>query len=57
MLLALICNEKNVKAACANAVYLHGLCADELIKERDERAIVASDLSNILGKVLKNLYN
>lgn len=56
MILALICTEQDIKAAVANAVYLHGLCADELIKIENERTIVASQLPDVLGKVLNGLY-
>ncbi|MCU9595547.1 NAD(P)H-hydrate dehydratase [Caldibacillus thermolactis] len=55
MLLAFICSEKNMKAAVANAVYLHGRCADILVKEENERSIVASQLSKVIGKVLKEI--
>lgn len=56
MILALICTEQDIKAAVANAVYLHGLCADELMKSENERTIVASQLPDVLGKVLNGLY-
>ena len=44
-----------MKAAVANAVYLHGRCADILVKEENERSIVASQLSKVIGKVLKEI--
>ncbi|MCU9613591.1 NAD(P)H-hydrate dehydratase [Caldibacillus lycopersici] len=55
MILALLCMGENPKIAVANAVYLHGLCADELVKTRNENTIVASELSNILGELIYTL--
>lgn len=55
MILGFICSESDMKSAIANAVYLHGLCADELIRDKNERTIVASDVTNVLGKVINGL--
>ena len=55
ILLAFLCSEENPYYAVANAVYLHGLCADFLIEKRDERSVSASVLAENLGFVLKEL--
>ncbi|OUM89874.1 MAG: NAD(P)H-hydrate dehydratase [Caldibacillus debilis] len=55
MILGLVASEPDPVAAVANAVYLHGLCADELLKEESERAIMAGDISATIGRVLRSL--
>ncbi len=55
MILGLICSESDITSAIANAVYLHGLCADELVKEQNERSIVAGNITNVLGRVMNRL--
>jgi len=53
MLLAMLSTEKDAYSAVANAVYIHGMCADELVKVQDERSISASQIANIIGTVLR----
>jgi len=55
MILGLVASEPDPVAAVANAVYLHGLCADELLKEESERAIMAGEISATIGRVLRSL--
>lgn len=57
MILGLICSEDDIKSALNNAVYLHGSCADELVRDNNERTIVASDLTSELGAVLNRLQS
>lgn len=57
MILGLICSENDIKSAVNNAVYLHGFCADELVRNHNERTIVASDLTSVLGTVLNRLQS
>lgn len=44
-----------VEAAVVNAVYLHGLCADEWAKTYSEATMTASDFAKLLPVVLKKL--
>lgn len=53
MLLASLSNHTDYKAAVANAVYLHGECADLWIQEKGEASLVAHDLGLLLPNVLK----
>lgn len=39
------------------AVYLHGLCADEYIKENDVLGMLAGDIIGLLPKVIKQIRN
>lgn len=52
MLLALVATEKDMKYSVTNAVFLHGLCADEYVKQKEERTMLASDITEYLGVVL-----
>ena len=55
MLLALVATEKDIKYAVTNAVFLHGLCADEYVKQKEERTMLASDITEYLGVVLQSV--
>ncbi|WAA13305.1 NAD(P)H-hydrate dehydratase [Fervidibacillus halotolerans] len=55
MLLALLCTETDIKSAVANGVYLHGACADEIVKRKDARAVSISELTDVLGSVIQKL--
>jgi len=57
MILALICTEENIKSAVANAVFLHGACADRLLEKKDSRSMVASEISDEIGRVLKEILS
>jgi hydroxyethylthiazole kinase-like uncharacterized protein yjeF len=57
ILLAFLCTYLDEKAAIANAVYVHGLCADVWKKEKAEASLIASDLSDLLPHVLKRFEN
>ena len=53
MLLAFLSSYHNVKAAVANAVYLHGASADYYKKEKAMATMLASDVSENLAFVMK----
>ncbi|MFY4775635.1 NAD(P)H-hydrate dehydratase [Metabacillus sp. RGM 3146] len=53
MLTAFLCNHKNSMHAAANAVFLHGFTSDEWVKERGMRTMTATDISDLLPKVMK----
>ncbi|MFS0782629.1 NAD(P)H-hydrate dehydratase [Bacillus sp. 1P06AnD] len=53
ILLAFLSSYSDHKAAVANAVYLHGACADAWIKGNSMASMVATDISNQLEFVLK----
>ncbi|WAA11041.1 NAD(P)H-hydrate dehydratase [Fervidibacillus albus] len=55
MLLALLCTEEDIKSAVANGVYLHGACADEIVKNKDARAVSIGELTDVLGTVLQRI--
>lgn len=55
MILALAATESNIKHAVANAVFIHGLCADEFVNKNDVRTMVASDITDYLGDVLQRI--
>ncbi|WP_141433534.1 NAD(P)H-hydrate dehydratase [Bacillus sp. 03113] len=55
MLLASLSNDQNIKSAIANAVFLHGYCADEWIKTNGERTLTAHDFHTLLAKVVKRI--
>ena len=51
MLTASIGTCKNIKDAVANAVYIHGLCADEWLKTNGEQTMLAHDFNQLLPKI------
>lgn len=53
MLLAFVSSYNNIKAAVANAVYLHGASADYYKKEKAMTTMLASDVSENLAFVMK----
>ncbi|WP_416825691.1 NAD(P)H-hydrate dehydratase [Ectobacillus polymachus] len=53
ILLAFLCTYEHQQEAVANAVYIHGLCADEWANDYAKVSMLASDISNMLPKVLK----
>ena len=52
MLIGMIHNTKSVEDAVRNAVYIHGLCADEWKKNAATHTMVASDFQYLLPKVM-----
>lgn len=54
MLLASIGTHKTMKAAIANAVYLHGACADDWSVKNGEQTMLAHDFDILLPKVCMN---
>lgn len=48
MLLASLGTHQNEKAAILNAVYVHGLCADEWVKTKGEQTMSAHDFDQLL---------
>ncbi len=55
MILGFVCSGKNVREAVANAVYLHGLAADEWVKTNDERTLLAGELTDLFGQMMYEL--
>lgn len=55
MLLALLCSEKNPIHAVCNAVYLHGLSADYFLQKESDRSLVASQLTEVIGPVIRSI--
>ncbi|MEE8669628.1 MAG: NAD(P)H-hydrate dehydratase [Heyndrickxia coagulans] len=55
MLLANICTYANIKEAVANAVYIHGACADLWIRENGSSTLTAHEFSRLLPKVMHQL--
>lgn len=53
MLLAFLSSYQDVKAAVANAVYMHGASADYYLKDRAATSMLASDVSENLAYVMK----
>jgi len=53
MLLAFLTSYHDVKHAVANAVYLHGACADYICETRAAASMLASDVSEALPYVMK----
>jgi ADP-dependent NAD(P)H-hydrate dehydratase / NAD(P)H-hydrate epimerase len=51
MLLASIGTHKEVEAAIANAVYLHGVCADEWVKYNGGQTMTAHDFDRLLPEI------
>lgn len=52
-IIAAFCPIMRTKAAVANAVYLHGLCADLFVKTKGVRSMLAGDIPDILPEVMK----
>lgn len=55
ILTSFLATHDNVKNAVVNAVYVHGLCANEWAKTYSEAALTASDFAKLLPQVLKKL--
>lgn len=53
MITAFLSFYQDEKAAVANAVYLHGLCADYYVKDKAARTMLASDIPELLPLVMK----
>ncbi|MFX3625273.1 MAG: NAD(P)H-hydrate dehydratase [Ectobacillus sp.] len=53
MLLAFLCTTGCTKEAVANAVYIHGFCADKWKENKAEAAMLASDISGMLPYIMK----
>ncbi|MCQ6276592.1 NAD(P)H-hydrate dehydratase [Bacillus sp. V3B] len=51
MLLASIGTHKEVKSAIANAVYVHGICADEWVKFNGEQTLAGHDFDRLLPEI------
>nr|WP_295971317.1 NAD(P)H-hydrate dehydratase [uncultured Bacillus sp.] len=51
MLLAAVGTHKRIEEAAANAVYLHGLCAEEWIRQNGDQTMVAHDFARLLPRV------
>jgi hydroxyethylthiazole kinase-like uncharacterized protein yjeF len=55
MLLAMLCTHENVHDAVANAVYLHGKCAEYWTENYAEESLLASDFHGLLPIVIKKI--
>lgn len=55
MLLASLSIHQDVKAAVANAVYIHGLCADKWIEDNGSSTLVAHEYANLLPIVMHQI--
>lgn len=55
MLLGMLCCHENWKHAVLNAVFLHGACADEWVKQQSPHTMLAHEISDLLPKVWKQL--
>lgn len=53
MILAMLCTHKKVHSAVANAVFLHGKCAEIWCEHSSEDSMLASDYDRLLPRVLK----
>lgn len=54
MLLASIGTHESIKAAVANAVFIHGACADDWVKENGDQALSAHDFDRLLPKICRH---
>lgn len=55
MIVSMLTTHEHVTDAVRNAVYIHGLCADEWRKQYSEASMVASDFRTMLPKLLHRL--
>lgn len=55
ILVSFLATHDNVERAVVNAVYVHGLCANEWAKKYSEASMTASDFAKLLPQVLKKL--
>ena len=55
MLLAAAGTYDRLEEGVANAVYIHGACADEWIEQNGDQTMTAHDFSSLLPKVCKSL--
>lgn len=53
MILAMLCTHQDARAAIANAVFLHGKCAEYWTEHFSEASMLAGDFSELLPKLLK----
>lgn len=54
MLLASVNTHNDIHAAVANAVYIHGVCADEWIKQNGNQTMTAHDFDKLIPKISYN---
>lgn len=47
----------SLRSACETGVFLHGLCGDEAKKQKGNYSVLASDLIDAIGEVLKEVCN
>ncbi|WP_062357091.1 bifunctional ADP-dependent NAD(P)H-hydrate dehydratase/NAD(P)H-hydrate epimerase [Bacillus kwashiorkori] len=57
IILAMVAKAVDIPSAILNAVYLHGLCAEQLSITQGEQTIVASELTTVLGSIIKKTSN
>ncbi len=56
ILTGLLCQGYNAKQACVLAVYLHGLAGNFAAAASSEEAMIAGDITEMLGKAFRHLY-
>ena len=56
MLLASVGTHDRIEEAVANAVYIHGLCADEWVSYNGEQTMLAHDMGRILPEICWKLF-
>ncbi|MBS2968788.1 NAD(P)H-hydrate dehydratase [Metabacillus sp. KIGAM252] len=57
ILTACLCTHRTIKEAAANAVLIHGMTADLWVSKYGVRTMTASDISDMIPEVMKNLEN
>src|SRR5699024_7641499 len=55
MITSMVSFYKSPEDAVTNAVYLHGLCAEQWVENNSEAAMTASDFAKLLHKVLRKI--
>ncbi len=55
MILAMLCTHEDLHSAIANAVFLHGKCAELWTRQFSESSMLASDFADLLPKVFKEI--
>src|SRR5699024_8231043 len=55
MMVSMLSTHENWKDAVANAVYIHGLCADKWVQKNSHSSMVASDFDHLLPIILRKI--
>ncbi len=57
MLLASVATHERIEEAVANAVYIHGVCADEWVRYNGDQTMLAHDIGRILPSICWKVLN